>query len=1446
MFKAGDYSQRAAHIAAKERQLAACETLLEPLRAVDFAFEELPPPHLEEHLRLLANSAPYTGFCLRIREEEAARVLHQVDRSLRDLRDSPEAAARVALQKEVLLAAVRAERAAETRRMLDLTYEDYVYAWDLGGALSLAEALREDPEYARRVEVLKDAILTDRVKARGIELFRNAGDIGFIAAGVGMASRVTFTFTSGGVTVGLSEAASLGNLSFARYAYGCFNPLTHGPLEVLEESLAEVAGDIAVKLAGPKYEELISRVVELLVERLGGPEAPRNAAADSRLLLEKITARLQGEGARHRRLDPTRAGNGVRGQAVVGAMEDLAKRQERAAAATDPDVRNSLRRQLAAVAAEVARYVQSGVLEAACRRIREALSRGNPDPQQAKQYAESRAAARRRAHPATIERYEALLKDRRADLFDPARGLDIETMRVDFRHLLEVTRAEDQARLRAVMDQIDDVRQERFLGAMTRFLGAHADALRGVILNGTARGNPEYKGLFSDKDFTVVVKDAAHEPRLRQAIQEAFRAEGLHLNSPQAPASADIEVMIQDFLPGDVRRIADERSFLLWAVDLVRDAATRHLSPGGAMWVGQYNFLNASTLTLRGGRAVVDDVPNPDLLPRIRMHPMFAHGLVLDMARFDKLKDPNGLTTPELAELLGARAKYVLRAVDALVWAKAPDLAVRRTPAAAKRLGYHALIVADAKVLAERGLLSPEQFRLVETMADAKRGKLFSDALGLSRVNPEANRAALLAAWHDMTGVMQQAYRGTRETYLHWMEELAENHVRDPRRRELLFTLAFRNFNAARQIGADALLRLTGTVGGDPLRAMQRQDQLIIGLSPDVDALPPPPQPAPHPQQAECPGPHGDPADARPGEVAGDPARHEGVQQLLPFKSADFDTALRPFDEAQKAEMARTIKSTAEFYQAGFKDPIGFVKGVDSYAALEALNEVCASDLARLMGASIPHTEHVRVTVEEDGQTLTTDAAVMRFVPGDSLQAILKGHDVKSGRDIAPPAGYSVAQLLAAAKEQFLRDKLLSALLGDFDRHAGNFVVLPDGQMLSVDHAGAEPFDALGSNTEANRAGVKAEMIRRLTNPDKVSRGVNRYTELNERMGVRFEELAALWTEVLPRLTDAELGRIAGRYGPDAGKVLATWKIRRALMLEVMADLYPRRDGAITALKSAAAKTPPGPRRPAPAPAPSRGASEAPRAVPAPRPTVPPAGRPAPAPARTAARPVPTPPAPTPSRPAAPTPARPARPANPQATRPAAPRPAPTPPGRQARNSFPVVPPNVPPATPTPASTPPAPIAGGLGEARGLTLRGPTGETLEARPGTDLRVGSRLETGPDGAADFRLKDGPLVKLGAGTRLEVRRAADPGGAAGPAQLRMTHGTLRVEGKEGEALSLVTPGVVVTGRGAVYTVTRGADGAWTIAVESGQVTARLALPGAPETPLAPGESLIVVVP
>lgn len=70
-------------------------------------------------------------------------------------------------------------------------------------------------------------------------------------------------------------------------------------------------------------------------------------------------------------------------------------------------------------------------------------------------------------------------------------------------------------------------------------------------------------------------------------------------------------------------------------------------------------------------------------------------------------------------------------------------------------------------------------------------------------------------------------------------------------------------------------------------------------------------------------------------------------------------------------------------------------------------------------------------------KTVEKECLVVRYVPGTQLKDLPQ-------------------EVAIAFKEQIARDKVLAALLGDHDRHLGNYLITADGRIWSIDHGMAD------------------------------------------------------------------------------------------------------------------------------------------------------------------------------------------------------------------------------------------------------------------------------------------------------------------------------------------------------------------------------------------------------
>jgi len=1165
IFSARDFAQRGGQINLKSAQALAMSRLEAPLLQAGFDFEGLAPAVGLAHMQLWDRSAPYIAFVQRMREERRALVLHAWRRNMPDVIADPAAAALRKFYDEIAESVTQRERRDEQLRMLDLQYEDYIYAWDLSGALSLAGRLQyaDDPgfaqTYAARYKALVNAVTVDRVKRANIAAWRNLGDIGFTDALFG-----ALGLTGGGGAAAEAEAgaataaqgAAKVPTSFARYFYERLNPFAaaktlnlktgavslerHAVRTVLVQSFTEVlVTDVGVPATGEKYEALLNQSVLALIAGF-----PRLVEKLSKLNLRpNLEKAVQTETAAYGdRIDPKRYLAELLNRAVVQAIDRLQALGERFGRAREPAARESITRQAREDSRLAVWWMQAQALADRARLVRTSLPALMAEPRTA--YEKVQAAYRSLEYvltPPTIAGYEELVKLRPADLFNPAKAGDIAKLRADFKAMRRWSRQAERPALDRLEAHIDALRQGRFMEAMTEFLSAHGAEVQGVILNGTQLGNPEYKGLFSDKDFTIVTKRGVNEAALRKAANAAFEKQGILLNDPARAPSADIEVMIQDFLPGEIPPIKTWDDFQRWALVLVQNPS-RYLSSGGDAWVGLYNYLSGGTLSLSGGRAVIDRTPNRALLAPPDLHPIFAHGLLLDVARYDKLLSLSEIHDANtLADLIGERAKYVLRGAEALIWATYPDLLRARSPEAAQQKGYHQLLVDDVLRLTSEGVLSARDAQLLQVLADVKAGKSVVQALGIEPRQVESRRGLLEDYWRAMDALMQRTLTETRQVYLDHLARFARA-ADTPARRNLLFVLAFRNWNAARKINdslhPQKLAYLTRSQNADPVGQMKLEDQQVIALG---ELFKVPAEPAggmaildahlPRWSSGERP-PEGAEPTVRPTALR---SAAMPVRQPAPPRSAALAELMVPIPQN-----AYTRGDGYAYLPGGEK--AGFVKTALLTQPYHLVNDVVAFKLGRLLDANIPYTERMRLATGEM-------VAVMRWIggrleTGDAVKAALAGRDA-AGNPLS--AGLSGEALAQRVREDFIRDRLVSAILGTVDRKGLDFGVTRDARLVGLHHERAEPFDA-----RREIASVVEQIQRRFAgeSPEPGS-SLAHSRQLDQLVGVDYEQVARVWADMKSRIVDRKgalnekaLAGLAAYYGDRGAEVLETWKRR--------------------------------------------------------------------------------------------------------------------------------------------------------------------------------------------------------------------------------------------------------------------------------------------------------------
>ena len=185
-----------------------------------------------------------------------------------------------------------------------------------------------------------------------------------------------------------------------------------------------------------------------------------------------------------------------------------------------------------------------------------------------------------------------------------------------------------------------------------------------------------------------------------------------------------------------------------------------------------------------------------------------------------------------------------------------------------------------------------------------------------------------------------------------------------------------------------------------------------------------------------------------------------------------------------------------------FKETLANFKSADVDGVKGSVNEVAAHHLGKMLGVNVPYAELVR---NPEGKVL---GVLMRWVTGKDLGEV-KERDVQRFKDLL---------IKPEVRKQYLRDRILSALMGDPDRKINNYVVTPDGQVFPIDHVEGNPFEEL-------KAGFQKEMERRLRGA--VSR------ELDRQFGITLVDMAKEWKLVGKKLNIKELRALINRYQPD-------------------------------------------------------------------------------------------------------------------------------------------------------------------------------------------------------------------------------------------------------------------------------------------------------------------------
>jgi hypothetical protein len=965
-------------------------------------------------------------------------------------------------------------------------------------------------------------------------------------AGFGIAGRLV----APPITAATWPTVAATQVSFPRFLMQSFHPLVQGPKSMVSQAATEVLVSVGVSYTGEKYEALlnllISRLVDVPVERMA--ERLAKLRATVRATIDAETARIE-----YAQLDKRQYAADVMNRAALRVTEAYIQWQARRRAARDPEVRASLERQAADEEVRLKRWLSVEWLEEQARRLRETLTENVQDVT-AREFLQARRALEIHVMPPSLELLERVLRENKDDLFRAGEGLDIERLRVDLRMLRRLATKEERPRLQILEQAIDQARHERFDNALSEFLRDAHGQVEGVILNGARPGDLEYRGIFSDLDFTVLIPKGKDATAVRRLMNAAFEKHGIPLNRAGRLSGADVEGMVQDFLPGETRPIRTEADLKAWLGRLSQDPG-RYLSGGGAEWVGLYNHLTGRTVRLRDGKAVIETTRDLTLLPQPELHPILAHGLLLDVARFDKIRDVGSIgDTRTLGELTASRAKYVLRAVDALIWAVYPDRLRARTPEAARRLGYHGLIAADAQVLVERGLLTPAEFETIQYLVDLKAGKTAAQVLGLHPDRLEVGRVRLEQLWNGMNALMRRSYRDTRRVYLVLLEHYARTSGGIDT--EGLFTLAFRNWNAARKIRPESLGWLTGRPESGLVDLMKHEDREIITESGGGQEPPEPPVLAaaagdsperlPPRQRQDQPDPGSDPHAA--------PTAPRSARAPPPTPDPPF----HPEEIVEPLDLAACEFRGKDGYVYLNGRRVGVEREVDPGEPYYHLNEVAAYLLGRHLGVLVPwagfHTfpeGHPRA-----GQRVVVVRWVRSLAPEDAIVPDLLGlvlrltTRVPDGLDVAALDRFRTPEILARMRTQFLENLLLAVLQGGFDRKSNNHVLALGGEVVGIDHKRSEPFDPAGLKGDR----VAALMVSRLQKDP-------RPFKVAEALGVTLTHVAEVWEAMKTRLYDekgvlreTELDRVAALYGDQRAAALVTHKARIENMAAALID----------------------------------------------------------------------------------------------------------------------------------------------------------------------------------------------------------------------------------------------------------------------------------------------------
>ena len=455
---AKDLTRRATEIDLKAKQIAAMEKL-EPALLLDRVrcrFEVLPDDAWAEHARLWSSSAPYAAFVLKVEREWQALALHGWRRDLRpDLDQFREASQRKTYHEEMVEHFGEVVARHEQQRIDRLKLQDFLVAWDLPGALALADSVvmrdhlspadkAEAQAYAGVAKLLREELAYDRFKSKAIATLQNVADIGF------------YGWAFKGFPLGRDASRTWSG--FGRYVWEIVNPFAphstvnpQGVLQqqpraaraVLTQAATEIFVDLGVPVVGEKYEALLNQILNVVVDTA----TERLAKQWQDLQLgERIQAAVVAEQTRYAQLDHQPYLLDLFNRAWVRTSAQMGAFYRALASAKDLDVRASLMRQMAETRRLSITWAAAAELSQRTRTLRASLREALQDPKGLRaRLVGVHQALSAALMPPTRAYYEWVLQARPGDLFNPEKGLDIERLRLDFKAMRGWIRPEDRA-----------------------------------------------------------------------------------------------------------------------------------------------------------------------------------------------------------------------------------------------------------------------------------------------------------------------------------------------------------------------------------------------------------------------------------------------------------------------------------------------------------------------------------------------------------------------------------------------------------------------------------------------------------------------------------------------------------------------------------------------------------------------------------------------------------------------------------------------------------------------------------------------------------------------------------------------------------------------------------------------------------------------------------------